>query len=124
MSSSLTSDTLKIKKNMKDKFLEDYAINFIKKHFDEINFEILDWKINSIEDAIEEIKNNSYMPTWIITEVMDWGTPINYLKELIVEHDNYFIIKIEEKYFKYNHLNEQFFEVFPKIVLVEKLIFE
>ena len=124
MSSSLTSDTFKIKKNMKDKFLEDYAINFIKKHFDEINFEILDWKINSIEDAIEEIKNNSYMPTWIITEVMDWGTPINYLKELIVEHDNYFIIKIEEKYFKYNHLNEQFFEVFPKIVLVEKLIFE
>ena len=109
---------------MKDKFLEDYAINFIKKHFDEINFEILDWKINSIEEIIEEIKNNSYMPTWIITEVMDWGTSTNYLKELIIEHDNYFIIKIEEKYFKYNHLNEQFFEVFPKIVLVEKLIFE
>ena len=109
---------------MKDKFLEDYAINFIEKHFNDIDFKILHWEINSIEDAIEEIKNNSYMPTWIITEVMNWGTPINYLKELIVEHDNYFIIKIEEKYFKYNPLNDKLFEVFPKVVLIEQLIFE
>ena len=63
------------------------------------------------------------MAGWIITEVMNWGTPIDYIKEYMVENDEeHFIIKIDERYFALDYENIHFKEVFPK--KIEKLIFD
>lgn len=108
-----------------NKDLEQFAIDFIEKHFDEIDLKKCDWNVTK-KQAIKEIKDNDIMAGWIITEVMYWGTPINYLKEIEVDNDeDHFIIKVNNKYFAHNYekLND-FYEVFPKVVVIEKLIFE
>lgn len=66
------------------------------------------------------------MAGWIITEVMNWGTPINYIKEFKVENDeDHFIIKIDERYFAIDYENIYYLkEVFPRKVIIEKLIFD
>ena len=111
---------------MRNKNLDSFAINFIENHFDEINLKECDWNIKTKEQAIKEIKKNDYMAGWIITEVMNWGTPIDYIKEYKVENDeDHFIIKINERYFAFDYENIHYFkEVFPKKIMIEKLIFD
>ena len=70
---------------MRNKILDSFAINFIENHFDEIDLKKCDWNIKTKDQAIKEIKKNDYMAGWIITEVMNWGTPIDYAKEFKVE---------------------------------------
>lgn len=107
---------------MRNKILDSFAINFIENHFDEINLKKCDWNIKTKEQAIKEIKKNNYMAGWIITEVMNWGTSINYAKKYKIENDEeHFIIKIEERYFAFDYKNIYYFkEVFPKKVIIEK----
>ena len=66
------------------------------------------------------------MAGWVITEVMKWGTPIDYIKEYIIENDDdKFIIKIDRRYFSLDYENVHYFkEVFPKKLMIEKLIFD
>ena len=66
------------------------------------------------------------MAGWIITEVMNWGTPIDYVKAYKVENDNeHFIIKVEDRYFALDYENNNYFkEVFPRKVIIEKIIFD
>lgn len=111
---------------MRNKILDEFVINFIKNHFDEIDLKKCEWYIKSKNQAIKEIKKNDYMAGWIITEVMYWGTPIDYTKEIKVENDKeHFIIKINNKYFALDYENVHYFkEVYPKKVIIEKLIFE
>ena len=110
---------------MRNKFLDSFAIDFIENHFDEIDLVKCEWNIKTKEEAIEEIKKDDYMAGWIITEVMNWGTPIDYIKEYMVENDaEHFIIKIDERYFALDYDDIHYFkEVFPKKVIIEKLIF-
>ena len=110
---------------MRNKTLDSFAIDFIEKHFDEIDLKKCDWNIKTKEQAIKDIKKNDYMAGWIITEVMKWGTPVDYIKEYKVENDeDAFIIKINERYFALDYNNIHYFkEVFPKKVIIEKLIF-
>lgn len=110
---------------MRNKILDSFAINFIENHFDEIDLKDCDWNIKTKEEAIKEIKKNDYMAGWIITEVMKWRTPIDYIEEYKIENDEeHFIVKINEKYFALDYENIYYFkEVFPKKVIVEKLIF-
>ena len=111
---------------MRNKILDTIANNFIKNHFDEIDLKKCDWNIKTKEEAIKEIKKNDYMAGWIITEVMNWGTPINYIKEFKVENDEeHFIVKISERYFALDYENNHYFkEVFLKKVIIEKFIFD
>ena len=111
---------------MGNKILDSFAINFIENHFDEIDLKKCDWNIKTKDQAIKEIKKNDYMAGWIITEVMDWGTPIDYAKAYKVENDNdHFIIKVEDRYFALDYENINYFkEVFPRKVIIEKLIFD
>ena len=111
---------------MRNKFLDSFAINFIENHFDEINLKECEWNVKTKKQAIEEIEKNDYMAGWIITEVMNWGTPIDYIKEYKVENDeDHFIIKINERYFAFDYENIHYFkEVFPKKIMIEKLIFD
>jgi hypothetical protein len=111
---------------MINKILDSFAINFIENHFNEIDLKKCDWNIKTKEQAIKEIKMNDYMAGWIITEVMNWGTPIDYAKEYKVENDDdHFIIKIENRYFAIDYKNVHYLkEVFPKKVIIEKLVFE
>ena len=57
---------------------------------------------------------------------MNWGTPIDYVKSYKVENDNeHFIIKVEDRYFALDYENINYFkEVFPRKVIIEKLIFD
>jgi hypothetical protein len=57
---------------------------------------------------------------------MSWGTPIDYAKEYKVENDEHFIVKINERYFALDSEKILFYfkEVFPKKVIIEKIIFE
>lgn len=109
---------------MKNDVLDLFAINFIENHFDEIDFKKCDWNIKTKQQAINEIKNKD-LAGWVIIEVMSWGTSIDYIKDYKVENDaDDFIIKIDERYFALDHENHDHFkEVFPKKVLIEKLIF-
>lgn len=111
---------------MRNKILDSFAINFIEKHFDEIDLKKVYWNISSKEQAIKEIKKDVHLTGWIITEVMNWGTSIDYIKEFKVENDEErFIIKIDDRYFMHDYKNiHHFKEVFPKKVIIEKLIFE
>ena len=111
---------------MRNKILDSFAINFIENHFDEIDLKKCDWNIKTKDQAIKEIKKNDYMAGWIITEVMNWGTPIDYIKAYKVENDNeQFIIKVEDRYFTLDYENISYFkEVFPRKVIIEKLIFD
>ena len=111
---------------MRNKILDSFAINFIENHFDEIDLKKCDWNIKTKDQAIKEIKKNDYMAGWIITEVMNWGTPIDYIKEFKVENDeDHFIIKIDERHFALDYENTPYFkEVFPRKVIIEKLIFD
>lgn len=104
----------------------DKFIDLIEKHFNEIDLKKCDWNVKTKQQAIKEIKEYDYMAGWIITEVMSWGTPIDYFKEIRVENDNNdCIIKVNNKYFGHNYKNPNYFyEVFPKVVVIEKLIFE
>ena len=70
---------------MRNKILDSFAINFIENHFDEIDLKKCDWNIKTKDEAIKEIKKNDYMANWIIMDVMNWGTPIDYTKEFKVE---------------------------------------
>lgn len=111
---------------MRNKILDSFVIDFIENHFDEIDLKKCDWNIKTKDEAIKEIKKNDYMAGWIITEVMKWGTPIDYIKKFKVENDvDYFIIKINERYFVLDYENIHYFkEVFPRKVIIEKLIFD
>ena len=111
---------------MRNKILDSFAISFIENHFDEIDLKKCDWNIKSKEQAIKEIKKNDYMAGWIITEVMNWGTPIDYAKQYKVENDDDdFIVKIENRYFALDYENVHYFkEVFPRTVIIEKLVFD
>lgn len=111
---------------MRNKILNLFAINFIENHFNEIELKKCDWNIKTKEQAIKEIKKNDYMAGWVITEVMNWGTPIDYIKEYKIENDDEdFIIKIDGKYFALDYENSNYFkEVSPKKVIIEKFIFE
>lgn len=111
---------------MRNKILDSFAINFIENHFNEIDLKKVDWNIKTRQQAIKEIKKNDYMAGWIITEVMSWGTPINYTKQYKIENDEeHFIVKIDDRYFALDYENNNYFkEVFPKKVIIEKLVFE
>lgn len=111
---------------MRNKILDSFAIDFVEKHFNEIDLKKCDWNVKTKEQAIKQIKKNDYMAGWIITEVMSWGTPINYIKEYKVENDeDDFIVKVDERYFALDYEDIHYFkEVFPKKVVVEKLIFD
>lgn len=91
---------------MRNETLDLFAINFIENHFEEIDLKKCDWNIKTKEQAIKEIKMNSLMAGWVITEVMDWGTPNNYIKEYMVENfEEAFMIKVEGKYFVIDYDN-------------------
>ena len=111
---------------MRNKILDSFAINFIENHFDEINLKECEWNVKTKNQAIKEIKKHDYMAGWIITEVMNWGTPIDYAKEFKVENDEgHFIVKIDEKFFALDYENIYYLkEVFPRKVIIEKLIFD
>ena len=111
---------------MRNKILDSFAINFIENHFDEIDLKKCDWNIKTKDEAIKEIKKNDYITGWIIMDVMNWGTPIDYAKEFKVENDeDHFIVKIDERYFALDYENINYFkEVFPRKVIIEKLIFD
>lgn len=101
---------------MENKILEIFAIDFIKNHFDEIDLKSVGWKVKTKESAIKQIKKSQKTLFWVISEVMTWGTGINYLKEFFVQNeDDLFIIKIDERYFYLDYENVHYFkEVFPK----------
>ena len=58
--------------------------------------------------------------------MLNWGTPIDYAKEFKVENDEgHFIVKIDERFFALDYENIHYFkEVFPRKVIIEKLIFD
>ena len=107
-----------------EKVLQAFAIDFIEKHFDEIDLQRCEWDyIFNKENAINQIKKHSWMVGWVIMEVMHWGTKKNYTSDYCVENnEDRFVIKVDGRYFAHigYHSME---EVFPQVVMVEKLVF-
>lgn len=113
---------------MRNEVLDLFAINFINTHFDEIDLKKVEWNVKTKKQAIKDIKGKDYMAGWVITEVMQWGTPIDYTKGIKVEMDEenpYFVVKIDDRYFALDYTKPHCFnEVFPRKVVVEKLVFD
>lgn len=117
----------------KNKVLQSFVINFISNHFEDINWnkfarypdEKIDWE--NKKQAITNIKKDHNLISWFITEVMKYGLSFDYLEAFKVQNDEgKLIIEIYGKYFALDYLAGEYFfvEVFPKKVIVEKLIFE
>ena len=85
---------------MRHKILDDFAIEFLKNHFDELDLEHLHWEVKSLSEAIEEVEKDECTAPWVISEVMHFGSSTDYLKELSVEHEGIgLLLKIKNKYF-------------------------
>ena len=85
---------------MRNIILDKFAANFIKKHFDELNLEKLEWDVKTVNDATRDIKKYDYMSSWIITEVMAWGTQTDYIEQHTLDNEEErFLIKIGRTYF-------------------------
>lgn len=108
---------------MRNKILDDFAIKFIEEHFDEIDLIGVDWDgVTSKADAIEDIKRKDYISSWIIGEVMAWGTPIDYNAVLLVENDDdKNVYRIGDKYFAFN--GDYLQEIFLREVVIKKFCF-
>ena len=112
---------------MRNETLDNFAIKFIQEHFNEIDLSKLHWNIKTIEEAIAEINSDPTTSSWIIGEVMFWGCSTNYFEKIEVEYsdEEYRVIKVDGRYFKLDTKKTHcYVEVFPKVVMVEKLIFE
>jgi len=117
----------------KNKVLQLFVTNFINHHFEDIDWskfarypdEKIDW--GNKKQAITNIKKEHTLIAWFITEVMKYGLSFDYLEGFKVQNDEgKLIIEIYGKYFALDYLAGEYFfvEVFPKRVIVEKLIFE
>ena len=93
--------------------IQELATSFIQEHWDEIDknqTEIAKGK----STVLNFIKEDEEYASWIVCEVMNWGTPTDYLKPFVVEAD-IFVIKINDKYFKLDDpKGELLVETFPK----------
>lgn len=96
--------------------ITDFAVKFLTEHWEEINLKAVHIK-GSKEKEINRAKKDFHYACWIITEVMVWGTKIDYLREYEQDNeDDDLIIKIEDRYFKFlsTKKGDTFVEVFPK----------
>lgn len=87
---------------MRYKILDDFAIDFLKNHFDELDLERLGWKVKSLSEAIEEVEDDECTAHWVIADVMCWGSNKNYLEEFIEEVEDEglgVLVKIKNRYF-------------------------
>lgn len=112
---------------MRNETLDNFAIKFIEEHFDEIDLKRTEWNVKTKQEAIDDINNDSTTSSWVIIEVMSWGTKTDYLSlsDIVVVCDERpLTIKVDNKYFQYSFKEFSFVEVFPKVVMVEKMIFE
>ena len=96
--------------------ITDFAVKFLNEHWEEINLKAVHIK-GLKEKEINRAKKDFHYACWIITEVMVWGTKIDYLREYEQDNeDDDLIIKIEDRYFKFlsTKKGDTFVEVFPK----------
>lgn len=79
------------------------ALSFVEDHWQEINLEDIDLSGYTKNNLLKEIKENYCIASWVLTEVMSWGTEKDYIKEYVVENEEeIFVVKLDNKYFKIN----------------------
>lgn len=89
------------------------ALDFIDKHWDVIDKERVEI-IKSKDDFKQKIMNNYVEACWVVSEVMRWGCENDYLQPYLVDCDDHFVIKIDNKYFKWDRNTFTFQEATPK----------
>jgi hypothetical protein len=89
------------------------AIGFIKDHWNELDRNRLNI-IKSKSEFIKEIGYNYETACWVFSELMKWATKKDYTSCYTVECENHYVIKLNNKYFKWIHNKDIFEEVFPK----------
>lgn len=96
--------------------ITNFAVKFLAEHWEEINLNAVHIQGTKEKEIRKAVKNFGHT-CWVITEVMVWGTKIDYLKPYEqANEDDDLIIKIDERYFKYlsTKKGDTFVEVFPK----------
>jgi hypothetical protein len=88
------------------------AVDFLNAHWDEINLEKCGIDDYSKEKLLKEVKKNYYDACWVVSEVMNWGCEKSYLAEYIIECEEWLVIKIGDKYWKYD--SDGFVNAIPK----------
>lgn len=84
--------------------VQKYALKFVEDNYLDIDYDRIDY--TDKEELIQDIKKQTYIASWVITEVLSWGmkNKNNFLKELEVEHDgDFLVISIKDKYYRYNN---------------------
>ena len=79
--------------------IQKLAIAFLNKNWDLIDKEKTEITVTK-SALIKQIKTESWVAGWIVTEVMSWGCDTNFLKSYEVECDDHFVIKIGKSYFQ------------------------
>lgn len=108
---------------MRNEFLENFAVDFVTKNWDNITYSDDEWA--TLEGAIADIRANDETISWVITELA-----YGYMKKTVnfrISHDNeddYNIYEIEGRYFKFDEDNLYLKEIKKKTILVEKIIYE
>ena len=80
------------------------ALEFVEVNYNNINLEKIDYIVTK-EQFLQEIKDDYYIATWVLTEVMSWGMKDrkNYIKQYEIDNEEgIFVIRLNDKYFKIN----------------------
>jgi len=81
--------------------ITNLAIKFIEEHWDEIMKDLV--VSFTKESLLNDIKTDYQIASWVVSEVMMWGTSTDYHKQYSVEYDqkenDRGVIKIEDTYF-------------------------
>lgn len=95
--------------------IQKYALKFVEENWTNINFGRIDYTDKN--ELIRDIKKETYIASWVITEVSSWGinSDHSFLEKIQVEHEgDFLVIKIEGNYYRYNNKIYDFESVTPK----------
>ena len=99
--------------------ITNLAIKFIEERWHEIIKDLI--ASYTKESLLNDIKNDYQTASWVVSEVMMWGTSTDYHKQYSVEYDqkenDRGVIKIEDTYFMMSD-DYEYIKVEPKFKTV------
>lgn len=105
-----------------DQSLVNLAISFLENHWDEIDLKGTEIEQSKM-DFIKKVAKSPYLTSWVISEVMSWGCNEDYLKKYEIDYPDFFVIQVDNKFFKMN--SEYIFErIEPKTRVKTEIYFE
>ena len=86
-----------------ERFIKEWAWNFVYENWDKINIKKMDIK-EPKDKFLKEVKVKFETAMWVLTEVMNWGMDKDYFTTMVVQRDeednSTFVFQLGGKYIK------------------------